>query len=146
MAVSAVSRTIICEPLIHPWLDQIASLRFLSAVMSPVALYGVRRGDPRSGRAATAPGLAATNADPAGKLSRRVGTRRMDNITLLGVRVETGFRLAGRRRVAGFADVFNLLNANPEQNTNWSSGPFFLRPLSIVPPRLAGTGVKLEWW
>ena len=69
----------------------------------------------------------------------------MDNITLLDVRVEKGFRLGGHRRLAGFVDVFNLLNANPEQNTSWSSGPSFLRPLSIVPPRLARLGVKLEW-
>ena len=69
----------------------------------------------------------------------------MDNITLLHVGVKTGFRLAGQRRVAGFVDVFNVLDANPEQNTNWSSGPSFLRPLSIVPPRLARIGLKLEW-
>jgi len=53
--------------------------------------------------------------------------------------------LIGRHRLAGFVDVFNLLNANPEQNTSWSSGSSFLRPLSIVPPRLARIGVKLEW-
>ena len=78
-------------------------------------------------------------------LAEPIGTRRMDNITLLDVRVEKGFRLGGHRRVAGFVDVFNVLNANPEQNTSWSSGPSFLRPLSIVPPRLARLGVKLEW-
>ena len=69
----------------------------------------------------------------------------MDNITILDVRVEKSFRLRGHRRFAGFVDVFNVLNANPEQNTSWSSGSSFLRPLSIVPPRLARTGVKLEW-
>jgi hypothetical protein len=78
-------------------------------------------------------------------LAEPIGTRRMDNITLLDVRLEKGFGLAGHRRVAGFIDVFNVLDANPEQNTNWSSGPSFLRPLSIVPPRLARIGVKLEW-
>jgi hypothetical protein len=61
------------------------------------------------------------------------------------VRVEKGFRLARRGRVAGFVDVFNLLNANPEQNINWSSGPSFLRPLNIVAPRIARIGAKLEW-
>ena len=73
-------------------------------------------------------------------LAEPIGTRRMDNITILDVRVEKGFRLGGHRRVAGFVDVFNLLNANPEQNTSWSSGSSFLRPLSIVPPRLARIG------
>jgi hypothetical protein len=78
-------------------------------------------------------------------LAEPIGTRRMDNINLLDVRVEKGFRLAGHGRVAGFVDVFNVLDANPEQNTNWSSGPSFLRPLSIVPPRLARIGARLEW-
>ena len=78
-------------------------------------------------------------------LAEPIGTRRMDNITILDVRVEKGLRLGGHRRLAGFVDVFNVFNDNPEQNTNWSSGPSFLRPLSIVPPRLARLGVKLDW-
>jgi hypothetical protein len=88
-------------------------------------------------------------------LAEPIGTRRMDHITILDVRVEKGFRLGGHRRLAGFADVFNVVNANPEQNTSWSFGlftlqdgrerPSFLRPLSIVPPRLARLGVKLDW-
>jgi hypothetical protein len=78
-------------------------------------------------------------------LAEPIGTRRTDNITMLDVRVEKGFPLGGHRRVAAFVDAFNLLNANPEQNTSWSSGPSFLRPLSIVPPRVARIGVKLEW-
>ena len=69
----------------------------------------------------------------------------MGNITLLDVRAEKGFKLSGHGRVAGFVDVFNALNANPEQNTSWSSGSSLLRPLSIVPPRLARLGVKLDW-
>jgi hypothetical protein len=78
-------------------------------------------------------------------LAEPIGARRMDHITTLDVRVEKGFRLGGHRRLAGFVDVFNLLNANSEQNTSWVSGPSFLRPLSIVSPRLARVGVKLEW-
>ena len=78
-------------------------------------------------------------------LAEPIGTRRMDNITNLDVRVEKGVPLGRHRRLAGFVDVFNLLNANPEQNTSWSSGSSFLRPLSIVPPRVARVGVKLEW-
>jgi hypothetical protein len=78
-------------------------------------------------------------------LAEPIGTRRMDHITLLDVRVEKGFQFGGHRRLAGFVDVFNLLNANPEQNTSWSSGASFLRPLSIVPPRLGRVGMKLEW-
>lgn len=74
-----------------------------------------------------------------------IGTRRMDHVTILDVRVEKGFRLPPAQRVAAFLDVYNLLNANPEQNISWLSGPTFLRPLSIVPPRIARIGVKVEW-
>lgn len=78
-------------------------------------------------------------------LAEPIGTRRMDNITLLDVRVEKGFRLPGGRRIAGFVDVFNVFNANPEQNVIWSSGPSFLRPVTIVPPRIARIGAKVDW-
>jgi hypothetical protein len=78
-------------------------------------------------------------------LAEPIGTRRMDHITTLDVRVEKGVPLGRHRRLAGFVDLFNLLNANAEQNTSWSSGSSFLRPLSIVPPRLARIGMKLEW-
>lgn len=69
----------------------------------------------------------------------------MDNITILDMRVAKGVSLGGHRRLAGFVDVFNLLNDNPEQNTSWSSGASFLRPFGIVPPRLVRIGAKLEW-
>ena len=69
-------------------------------------------------------------------LAEPIGTRRMDNVTIVDLRTEKGIHLSGIRRVAGFVDVFNLLNANPEQTTSWSSGTF-LQPLSIVPPRIA---------
>jgi len=78
-------------------------------------------------------------------LAEPMDTRRMDHVTLLDVRVEKGFRLPGGRRVAAFADVFNLLNANAEQNLNWSSGSAFLQPLAIVPPRIARLGARLDW-
>jgi len=77
-------------------------------------------------------------------LAEPIGARRMDNVTLLDARVEKGFRIAGRR-VAGFVDVFNLLNGNPEQEMVWSSGSSFLRPLNIVAPRIARVGGKLQW-
>ena len=78
-------------------------------------------------------------------LAEPIGTRRMDNITILDARVEKGFALPHGRRVAAFIDVFNIFNANPEQNMNWSSGPFFLQPLNIVAPRIARVGAKLQW-
>ena len=69
----------------------------------------------------------------------------MDNITLLDVRIEKSFRLTDGHRLAGFVDGFNLLNANPAETAIWTSGTSFLRPLSIVAPRIARIGTKLEW-
>ncbi len=78
-------------------------------------------------------------------LAEPMDTRRMDNITILDVRVEKGFRLAEGRRVAVFVDGFNLLNANTEETVSWTSGPSFLRPLNIVAPRIVRIGAKVEW-
>jgi hypothetical protein len=78
-------------------------------------------------------------------LAEPVGSRRTDNITLLDVRVEHRVRLGAQRRLSVFLDVFNCFNANPEQNVVWSSGPSFLRPVSIVSPRIARVGVAFDW-
>lgn len=77
-------------------------------------------------------------------LMEPIGTRRMDNITLVDLRVDRTMRVKNGR-VSVFLDVFNCFNANPEQNAIWSSGPSFLRPLTIVPPRIARAGVTFEW-
>ncbi len=44
-----------------------------------------------------------------------------------------------------FFDLYNLTNDNPAQNLQWSSGTAFNRPLSIVPPRLARIGLKVNF-
>ena len=69
----------------------------------------------------------------------------MDHITLADVRIEKGIRLPGNRRVAGFVDVLNLLNSNAETGISWMSGPDFLEPLGIVPPRTVKLGLKFDW-
>lgn len=77
-------------------------------------------------------------------LMEPIGRRRQDDITLVDVRIEKAMRLK-RGRAAAFLDVFNCLNANPEQNTIWASGPSFLRPVTIVPPRIARVGMTFDW-
>jgi hypothetical protein len=78
-------------------------------------------------------------------LAEPVGTWRTDNIAIVDLRVEKGFRIAQGRRIGVFVDVFNVFNANPEQNVVWSSGASYLRPIDIVPPRIARIGAKLDW-
>jgi hypothetical protein len=41
-------------------------------------------------------------------------------------------------------EVFNALNANPEQNVSWETRSF-LRPVVIVPPRIVRVGFTLDW-
>jgi hypothetical protein len=77
-------------------------------------------------------------------LMEPVGTRRLDHVTLMDLRIERLMQMK-RSRVSAFFDVFNCLNVNPEQNAIWASGAAFLRPLSIVPPRIARVGLNLNW-
>ena len=75
-------------------------------------------------------------------MGRRLNSPR---ITLIfDLRVEKGFGAPSPGRAAVFIDAFNLLNANPEQNISWVTGQD-LRPLTIVPPRIARIGVRLDW-
>jgi len=77
-------------------------------------------------------------------LMEPVGTRHLDHVTLLDLRIEKLMRMKGSR-LSAFLDVFNCLNANPEQNAIWASGAAFLRPLTIVSPRIARVGLNLNW-
>ncbi len=78
-------------------------------------------------------------------LAEPFGTRRQDDIIITDVRVEKEVRFASRRLISGFFDLYNIFNSNPAQNLQWSSGTAFNRPLSVVPPRLARVGLKLEF-
>ena len=78
-------------------------------------------------------------------LAEPIDSRRMDHVTLVDLRVEKGIPIGAGRRVSVFVDIYNVFNANPEPNINWSSGPNFLQPLAIVPPRIARLGAKIDW-
>jgi hypothetical protein len=77
-------------------------------------------------------------------LAEPMGTRQQDNILITDVRVEKTQRFSGRD-LSIFFDLYNIANANPAQNLQWSSGTAFNRPLSVVPPRLARIGVKVNF-
>jgi hypothetical protein len=78
-------------------------------------------------------------------LAEPLGTRRQNTISIVDLRFEKTVGLGNRRDVSAFFDIYNMFNANPAQNLQWSSGTAFNRPLSIVPPRLARIGVKLNF-
>jgi hypothetical protein len=89
--------------------------------------------------------LARLNYGTIRVLTEPVGTRRQDHVTLVDLGVAKDLSLGGGRRVSAFLQAFNLFNANPEQNVSWASGPSFLRPLTIVPPRIARVGMHVNW-
>ncbi|HEV3059556.1 MAG TPA: carboxypeptidase regulatory-like domain-containing protein [Vicinamibacterales bacterium] len=78
-------------------------------------------------------------------LAEPFGSRQQDNIILVDARVEKSFKILTGHTVSGFIDGYNLTNANPAQNINWSSGGTFMQPTTIVPPRLFRFGVKFDW-
>ena len=78
-------------------------------------------------------------------LAEPFGTRHQDDIVIADLRVEKEMSFGSARSVSAFFDIYNLFNANPAQNLQWSSGTAFDRPLSIVPPRLARIGVKVNF-
>ena len=78
------------------------------------------------------------NAEP-------LDAERHDNITVLDVRVERGFALPRHLRVRGFLDLFNLTNSNAADARTVVTGPSFLRPTSILPPRTLRIGARVEW-
>jgi hypothetical protein len=85
-----------------------------------------------------------------------IGTRRQDTVTTVDLRAEKRIDLKGRARAGLFLDVFNLLNSNVATNIRWTTGrlpvgtanqtiPSFGTPTSILPPRIAKVGLKLDW-
>jgi hypothetical protein len=77
-------------------------------------------------------------------LAEPMNTRRQDTILITDLRVEKTHRFSGRD-ISVFFDLYNMFNENPAQNLQWSSGTAWNRPLSIVPPRLARIGAKLNF-
>lgn len=78
-------------------------------------------------------------------LAEPIDSRRMDNITVVDLRLEKVFRVMSQRSVSGFIDLYNMFNSNAEQNIVWGSGGTFLRPLNIIPPRIVRFGAKFDW-
>lgn len=79
-------------------------------------------------------------------LAEPIGTQQQDHVVILDARVERIFTVPGRsNRLAAQLDFYNLLNANPVDFQTWGSGSSYLRPTSVVPPRIVRFGVKFDW-
>jgi len=77
-------------------------------------------------------------------LAEPIDAQRQDTINILDVRAEKLFR-TGSRRISVFGDVYNITNSHAAQNITWNSGTAYLRPVSIIGPRIARFGLKFDW-
>jgi hypothetical protein len=77
-------------------------------------------------------------------LAEPIDSQRQDTISILDLRAEKTFR-TGSRRIAIFGDIYNITNSNAAQNITWNSGTAYLRPVSIIGPRIARLGLKFDW-
>ena len=69
----------------------------------------------------------------------------LDHVVIAVARLERIFTLPRAARLSAQLDVYNLTNANPVDFLTWGSGASFLRPTSVVPPRIVRFGVTLDW-
>jgi hypothetical protein len=88
---------------------------------------------------------ATLNSGSTTLLAEPFDSNRVRHPTIVDVRAEKGFRFAGNRRLAGFFDLYNIFNSNAENSIGTASGASYLRPLSIIAPRVLKLGVKLDW-
>jgi hypothetical protein len=77
-------------------------------------------------------------------LAEPLNAQRAANINLLDIRLDRGFALPGGR-LSPFVDIYNLTNSNAEQDITVTSGTSYLRPITIVPPRVLRIGAKFDW-
>jgi len=69
-----------------------------------------------------------------------IGTIRRPDLNILHLRTEKSFRLPSRHRISVRLNVYNVLNVNSVTNWTLLSGPNFLKPSALVPPRIAELG------
>ena len=94
----------------------------------------------------TAPaGLEPTLTINGNVLAEPFGKERTGTEILLDIRAEKQFRIKERFLATAFFDVYNIFNNNADQAVTAASGPSFLTPSSITPPRVARVGLKFQF-
>jgi hypothetical protein len=88
--------------------------------------------------------LATMNYGTQRVLAEPIDTQRQANINVIDLRIEKSIPL-GLRKVGLVLDVYNITNANTEQNINWSSGSTYLAPSTIIGPRILRFGARFDW-
>jgi outer membrane receptor protein involved in Fe transport len=88
--------------------------------------------------------VATLNYGSVTTLAEPFNANRIGSASIVDIRAEKSFTVV-QRHLGLFFDVYNIFNANPETNLSATSGATWLRPLTIVPPRIAKVGVKFDW-
>jgi Carboxypeptidase regulatory-like domain len=88
--------------------------------------------------------LATMNYGSQRVLAEPIDSQRMRNINVVDLRVEKSIAV-GLRKIGLVVDVYNITNANTEQNINWSSGTTYLAPSNIIGPRIVRFGGRFDW-
>ena len=78
-------------------------------------------------------------------LAEPMGTHRQREVIIADMRLEKAFTLAGPLELSGMLDLFNAFNSNAEERINWNSGASYLRPLQVIPPRVARVSFRLTF-
>lgn len=71
-----------------------------------------------------------------------IGTIRRPDLNILHLRAEKSFLLRAQHKVAVRFNIYNAMNVNSVTNWTLLSGPNFLKPTAIVPPRIAELGLS----
>ena len=78
-------------------------------------------------------------------LATPFGSQRTPTIALFDIRTEKQFVFKERYIATGFFDLYNIFNENGDQAVTAASGPSFLTPSNITPPRIVRIGFKFEF-
>jgi hypothetical protein len=89
------------------------------------------------------PDGALPNLSPAPFFVENLDRHRSDNVALLNLRMDRGFRI-GRAKVTAMIDVYNALNARPVTNFNLFNDDFG-HVIAVLDPRVAQVGLRLEF-
>jgi len=124
------------------WLGRVSGSYVFPADVLVSANFERRSGDP------DARTVSFTGGQQIPSITLRVeplGTIRRPDLNILHLRTEKSFRLRSRHRVSLRLNVYNVLNVNSVTNWTLLSGPNFLRPTALVPPRIAELGATYEF-
>lgn len=78
-------------------------------------------------------------------LLQDVRTNRSDHVFLADIRADKTFRLGGRCQLSAMADVYNLLNANPETNFVMRTGRRFDDVIEWLQGRTFKIGLRVQF-